>query len=114
MRRAILALSVCIPLVALAPSAVARVHRCAPTNAYWSEIRIDHLSCGQAYRLHKEKLRDCSYGTTRRVTRTAYVFTCYFGRWTSTERVNRRGTFFDYVYIRRDRGRIWLRYSAAP
>jgi hypothetical protein len=97
----------------VASGAHAKVHSCAATNIYWTNIRVDHLSCAQAYQLHNRKLRECT-SRTRQVTPTAYVYTCYFGPWTSTERIGRGSSFFDHVYIRRDRGRIWLRYDAVP
>ncbi len=101
-----------LALAGFASPASAKVHRCSP-HMYWTNIRVDRLSCGQANRLHREKLRNCS-GATRRVKRNSYVWTCYFGRWTSTEWTNRYGAFFDRIFIRRDHGRIWLRYDALP
>jgi hypothetical protein len=99
--------------LAIAPVAGAKVHRCAPTDQYWTNIRVDHLTCRQAYRLHSEKLRRCM-NPSRRVTPRAYVYTCRFGPWIATERTDRHGPFFDRVYIRKHHGRIWLRYDALP
>jgi hypothetical protein len=64
------------------------------------------MNCGQARRLHNHKLRDCQ-NATRVVTRTAYVYTCRFGPWISTEDVGSHA-FSDKVYIRRDHGRVYF------
>jgi hypothetical protein len=99
--------------LAFAPSAQSATtsHRC-PAHAYWDDIVVRGMSCHQAAQVHQAKLRDCPE-PRRRVTPAAYVYTCSFGPWRSTERVGRH-RFFDDIYIRRDAGRIWMRYEALP
>lgn len=113
-RLLIVALVAVAVLLAVASSAsAAKVRRCPDqTRQYWVNIRVRGMTCRQARSLHSRKLRDC-LNPTRTVTRTTYVYTCRFGPWTSTERVGRHA-FSDSVYIRRDRGRVWLRYDALP
>src|ERR1700683_3655458 len=102
------------PGVTAGPDAKASVAMCSP-RVYWVNIRVHGMTCSQAQRLHGKKLRYCSNSSqvSRRVTRTAYVYTCYFGPWLSIERVG-KDTGGDSIYIRRDHGRIWLRYDAVP
>jgi hypothetical protein len=71
------------------------------------------MTCAQAAQLHDEKLAACAH-PKRRVTPPAYIYTCRFTPWFSIERVGRGSSFSDRIYIRRDRGRIWLRYDAIP
>jgi len=99
-------------VVALAPAASAATDHGCPGGMYWDSIVVHGMSCHQAAQLHSEKLSECT-DPRRAVTPTAYVYTCSFGPWRSTERVARFGGS-DRIYIRRDHGRIWMRYEALP
>ena len=99
-------------VLASAPAARAADGHPCPSHQYWDDIVVRGISCEQANRLHEEKLRACVQ-TRRHVTAHWYVYTCGFGPWRVTERVARTSPL-DMVYIRRDKGRIWLRYDALP
>jgi hypothetical protein len=100
-----------VAALAVPPGALADTHDC-PAHRYWDNIVVHDMGCRQATRVHRQKLADCTY-PTKRVTPTAYVYTCYFGPWISTERVGRH-SFSDRIYIRRSHGRSWMRYGAVP
>lgn len=93
------------------PTAAADTHRC-PSRLYWRHIVVHGMTCEQAVQLHQEKLRDCIH-PIRRVRPHESVYTCVFGPWKSLERVSAI-PFSDRIRIRRDDGRIWMRYDALP
>jgi hypothetical protein len=98
-----------------APAREATVQHCDfPIQpGFWDNVRVQGMSCYQGGRLHAQKLRRCT-SPTRHVTRTAYVYTCRFGPWLSSEHVSRGHSFSDHVYIGQDHGRVWVQYDAVP
>ena len=111
--RVVLATALAAAAAVVAPSAVAATgHRC-PSHTYWENVIVHGMTCSQAVRLHREKLRDCPH-PVRRVTPGAYVYTCRFGPWKSIERVGRRDGFSDRIHISRNSGKVWMRYDALP